>query len=319
MKLAGKLEIRRAKPAEYDRVAQLMDAAEDSGITASALRDWDERQTPEDIHRRYVAALGETITGYGTFYRSASEKKPRFLVWLTIDAGYRRRGYGTRLYDELAQTAVDLGATEFSTECRDDDPDGLRFATQRGFQIDRNHFRSELDLTTFDLSAFWPLVEQVEAQGIRFTSLADEGQTDEALHKLYRLNKQTALDNPSSDGTFHQTFALFLEQIVRAHWFRAAGQLLAVDGERYVGMAAIGISDDGVTAFNAFTGVDAGYRGRKIAQALKVLGARFAIDEGAHLIRTSNDSLNAPMLAINDRMGYRRLPGVYALVNPDPP
>jgi hypothetical protein len=31
-------------------------------------------------------------------------------------------------------------------------------------------------------------------------------------------------------------------------------------------------------------------------------------------LRTSNDSENAPMLAVNDRLGYSRLPGVYALV-----
>jgi GNAT superfamily N-acetyltransferase len=112
-------------------------------------------------------------------YHSAAAQRPRFLVWLTVDAAHRRQGHGARLYDELARAACDLGAAEFSSDCRDDDPDGLAFARQRGFEIKRHFFDSELDLATFDLASLWPLVEQVEAQGIRFTSLAGEGQTDE--------------------------------------------------------------------------------------------------------------------------------------------
>lgn len=315
--MTEKLHIRRARSAEYDRVAQLMNAAENSGVTANALRDWDARLTPDDVFQRYVATLDDVVFGYGVVFRSASVQRPRFLLWLTVDAAYRRQGYGARFYDKLSRTACDFGATEFRSECRDDDPDGLQFARQRGFEIRRHFFESELDLATFDPARFVPLVEQVEAQGIRFTSLAGEGQTDEALHKLYVLNTQTSQDNPSEDGTFHRTFEQFQQQVVKAAWFRAAGQLLAVDGDRYVGLAAIGFSDDGVSAYNAFTGIDAAYRGRKIAQALKVLGAQFVMNEGVQRLRTSNDSLNAPMLAVNDRLGYRRLPGAYALIKRD--
>ena len=88
--------IRRARSNEYDRLAQLLDAAESSGVTANTLRDWDARLTPEDIHHRYVAALADTIIGYGTVYHSASAQRPRFLVWLTVDTAYRNQGYGTR-------------------------------------------------------------------------------------------------------------------------------------------------------------------------------------------------------------------------------
>jgi hypothetical protein len=161
------------------------------------------------------------------------------------------------------------------------------------------------------------LVESVETQGIRFTSLAGEGQTDAALHKLYELNTRTSLDNPSHDVTYRQTFNQFREQVVNAHWFCPAGQILAVDGDRYVGLAAVGLSADGVSGFNAFTGVAADDRGRKIAQALKVLAAQFAMGEGVQRLRTQNDSANGPMLAVNDRLGYHRLPGVYKLIRRD--
>ena len=138
--MAETLHIRRARSTEYQRVAQLMNAAENSGVTVNALRDWDARLTPEDIFHRYVATLADAIIGYGVVYHSASVQDPHLLVWLTVDAACRRQGFGARFFDELARTACEFGATEFRSECRDDDPAGLAFATQRGFEIRRHFF-----------------------------------------------------------------------------------------------------------------------------------------------------------------------------------
>jgi RimJ/RimL family protein N-acetyltransferase len=55
------------------------------------------------------------------------------------------------------------------------------------------------------------------------------------------------------------------------------------------------------------------HRGRKIAQALKVLAARYARQAGVRRISTHNDSLNAPILRINQKMGYQPQPGKYLL------
>ena len=44
-----------------------------------------------------------------------------------------------------------------------------------------------------------------------------------------------------------------------------------------------------------------------------MLGIRCAKAFGAATIRTNNDSENAPMLAINRKLGYKPLPGKYLL------
>ena len=64
---------------------------------------------------------------------------------------------------------------------------------------------------------------------------------------------------------------------------------------------------------NFITGVLPAYRGRKIAQALKLIAIRYAKARGANYIRTDNDSENAPMLAINRKLGYKSQTGVYLL------
>jgi hypothetical protein len=48
-----------------------------------------------------------------------------------------------------------------------------------------------------------------------------------------------------------------------------------------------------------------------VAQALKLLAIRCARRYGAVYIRTHNDSENAPMLAINRKLGYQPQPGLY--------
>jgi GNAT superfamily N-acetyltransferase len=66
--------------------------------------------------------------------------------------------------------------------------------------------------------------------------------------------------------------------------------------------------------FNMMTGVDRRYRSRGIATALKLLAIRCARRYRAAYLRTNNDSLNAPMLAVNQKLGYISQPGWYRLL-----
>ena len=51
------------------------------------------------------------------------------------------------------------------------------------------------------------------------------------------------------------------------------------------------------------------YRGRGLARAVKLQSMAQAIGLGIPAVRTANDSENAPMLHINEQMGYEPLPG----------
>lgn len=300
---------------DYDIFASLLNAVNMTSISGDIIRGWDKNNKLEDdLNLRYAACVDDSVIGYGIVYYPAILEKPRLTVWLTIDEAYRGQGFGSQFYDFLANKALEHGATEFSSDCSANDAISLTFAEKKGFSIRRHYFKNTLDLETFDPEPLLPVVEEVKAQGIRFSSLAEEGNTEEAQYKLFQLNATTAHDNPSSDGTYKETFENFKSKIVNAHWFRAEGQLLAIDEERYVGLGAVGIENDGITAYNAFTGVDKDYRGRKIAQALKVLGAQLAKEWGMTKIVTDNDSQNAPMLAVNRKLGYQRTPGMYLLI-----
>jgi GNAT superfamily N-acetyltransferase len=310
------ITIRQAEPeADFPRIAELLSGYEPEPITVEQLWEWERRVSAERIRRRLVAATSDgAIVGYGYIDHEAWMRPGRFELWALVDPARRRAGIGAALYDHARQLAVAHGATSFGSETRDDDPAGLGFAERRGYRIDGHTFESTLDLTAFDYQGFAGAVEAAEATGIRFFTMADLGNTDEAKRKLYELNRRTGLDNPGAGGTF-PPFEEFQQFVFGASWYRADGQILAADGERWVGIAAVAYYPERNSAYNAFTGVERDYRGRGLAQALKLLAVRFAQRLGAAHIRTNNDSQNTPMLAINRKLGYRPEPGRYRLVN----
>jgi GNAT superfamily N-acetyltransferase len=233
-----------------------------------------------------------------------------FWIEAVVAPEFRRRGIGARLYDDALAFARAQGAMRLECEVRDHEPAWLKFAQARGFEIDRHVFDSTLDLATFDDARFAGVIEAVQAQGIRFFTLADVGNTEENQRKLYELNKRNSLDIPGSEGTFPR-FEDFQKFVFGGSWFRAEGQILAADGERWVGLGAVGYFENTNSTCNMHTGVLKEYRGRKIALALKLLAIRYSRTLGAARLRTDNDSQNAPILAINRKLGYAPEPGVY--------
>lgn len=176
----------------------------------------------------------------------------RFYLWVVVDPAWRQRGIGARLYDDALDFAISQGATLLDSDVREGHRESLHFAERRGFTIDRHMFESVIDLNTFDESRFEGLLESVAATGIRFFSLAEVGNTPEAQRKLYEVNRATSLDDPASHGTF-PSFDEFSQYAFQALRFRPEGQILAADGDRYVGLAAVGYIEEDNSMVNMMT------------------------------------------------------------------
>jgi GNAT superfamily N-acetyltransferase len=61
-------------------------------------------------------------------------------------------------------------------------------------------------------------------------------------------------------------------------------------------------------AWNAMTAVRRAWRGRGVAGALKRATITWAIENGLDAIETANDIDNAPMRAVNRKLGYEPMP-----------
>lgn len=297
-------------------IVRLLNACDpEDPTTIEELRSEFRHTAPGKITLRLVAMdEDDMITGYIYVVHSAEAPSRHFYIWMRVDPTLRNRGIGSALWEAALDYLHVQGAIRIACAVLDSDPVSLSFAEHRGFTIDRQHFYSTLDLTSFDETPYLPGIASLEADGVRFCSLAEFPDTPETRNKFYELNYAVVLDIPGENWDYTAYPQFFNDRILGAAWFRREGQLLAVDGDNWVGFASVSLSPGTQSAYNATTGVIRAYRGRKIAQALKIMAARYARQHGALTIRTDNDSLNTPILAINRKMGYRPQPGTYLLV-----
>jgi GNAT superfamily N-acetyltransferase len=297
-------------PQDVERITAIANMARSEPLTIENILNAEQTRSAEVITPRLAAINADgLIVGYGEGYHAPWSATGRFEIEVVVDTAWRRRGVGALLWEALGRQLAEEGATHFQVEVRDTDPDSERFAQTRGFTIERHRFESTLDVTRFDEAPFTGHIERLEAQGARFFSLADVGDTEEARRTDYEVNKRAVMDTPGSS----QTFAPFEEWrrfVCEAIWYRPEGQIIAAWGDEWVGLAAVGYYPENSSMYNMITGVDRAYRGRGLALALKLYTIRLAKRYGVSIIRTHNDSENAPMLAINRKLGYQPEPGL---------
>ena len=306
--------IRPAQPdTDIPAITRLVNTYEPYPLTEQDVGRWFTYSSLGRITHRLVSTDADgNVSGYSGLVHESWTPPGEFIAWLIVDPAQRRQGTGRALWEASSGFLQRAGARSLISEVLDNDPVGLGFAQRRGFEILRHEFESALDLKNWQEPAWADVIPKLEAEGIRFCSLADFEERPKNYRKLFELNSAVELDIPGARGYFD--YAEFTERILQAPWFRPAGQLLAVDGDTWAGMTGIGLNTDTREARHTITGVLPAYRGRKIAQALKILAVRYARQHGAMMFRTSNDSRNAPMLAINRKMGFQPCPGKYFLI-----
>ena len=294
-------------------MARLFSYTKVEPITAQTARDW--WTLRKDEIRFTTLALdgnGQAI-GYWDVEREAWMQSGRFFLKVIVAPEFRNQKLGAQMYADALRIAREHGAVELESNIREDDVVSNRFVEKRGFKVEYHSFESTLDLSGFDETKYDELLARIHAEGFRFFSLAEAGVTEENKRKLYEINRTSFLESSGSDGTFSD-FDAFSKDVFDASWFRADTQILASLSDRWVGLAAIAIYKTDNYAYNAFTGVLREFRGRGLAQALKLQTIALAKKEGMSYIRTNNDSNNVPMLHINRKLGYQPEPGYYRIL-----
>ena len=231
---------------------------------------------------------------------------------ITVDPDVHHRGIGTMLYNDLYAFAAQQGVLRLETSFPDHLTESMTFAEKRGFVLNRHIFDSILDLTTFDETPYAGVIEAARNAGFRFFTYADIDDTPENRHSFFRLQLSLMRDVPGFDYP-EPPFEQWLKWTFDSSLFVAASQFMAADGENWAGFSGLAYFKDDHIMVNWMTGVQREYRGRNVALALKLQAIEYARQNGVSRIRTNNDSLNAPMLAINRKLGYKPVPGSYRM------
>lgn len=284
----------------------------DEPTTVEQEEHW-ERIYPKDNPRlRFVAetAAGE-FAGLGDCMRPYWLHAPGiFNVFVIIAHGWRRRGIGRALLGKLETYARDQGVERLHTDCREDFADAIRFLERAGYTNIGIRFESKLDLDAFDETRFAGIFERVTSAGYVLTTLAAEREVQpKADRMLYGLYQRVVAEVPLPGGVhIDQSYENWRAAMLEGPTNDPAGIFIAKSGDHFVGMTSLELPQDG-PAITSMTGVSPEHRGHRLALALKLLSFRFLRDHGYTETRTHNDTANPPILRLNEKLGYQRLPG----------
>ena len=309
--------LRPAVPeSDFGQIAVLISSQEDDPTLESDLGEDYEKQRESLIRIMAAEDVQGQMAGFYWAYRNKVEAGWASF-YLVVRPETRRQGVGSLLYEDLLQTVKDVKMDKLRVNVRDNFPEGRAFAERRGFTENRHTIGMELDLLAFDDRSYIQVIKKLKNEGFRFTTMEELGDTEEAQRKLYTLNDSASASTPGQGGEHAwSSFEDFRQSVCRSGWYRPAGQIVAIDtaSGAWAAMSAITRMDGRDYAYNLFTGVDLPYRGRKLGQAVKALALRYARSVlKTNIVRTHHNTRNQPMIAIDNKFGYRLLPGSFLM------
>lgn len=260
------------------------------------------------IRRHYVAEHAESgrLLGYGSVEQSIY--LPRYRLFLTVDPVRLAEGVGDLLLERLTHDLTEVDAVTVSVRENASRADLIAFLGAHGFVETSRVWDMRLSLGGVDLSPLAAAVERVAAQGVSITTLADErGRDPECVERLYDFLNALKADDPArrhfAPPAYDPREALiwFGKPYVMDESF-----FIAKRGDEYVGVADLNLVEALPGGLgHGFTGVAREHRRRGVATALKLRAFEYARGRGYRTIRAFNHQVNAPLIALNEKLGFR--------------
>jgi len=296
---------------ELERLAAIVNATSPEDPTTLEEIHWSEATYPGTT--RLLAELdGEAVgaASVGRIYVFPPEFKALWGV-IGVLPQARRAGIGERLLREISQAARARGKSELYIRCVEDRPEGIDFLEHRGFTELERSKTVHLDLAGRAIPAVEP------PPGIELTTLAALPDLGEAVHAVAL---ETFADVPGGDEPMAVgDLAEFRARDVDRAAIPKDAFFVAVEAAsgRAVGYASLMMLPGSTTrAYHDMTAVLRAFRGRGIARALKLAAIGWAIENGLTTLETGNDEANAPMRALNARLGYEAQPDEVVMRGP---
>lgn len=245
---------------------------------------------PGEDWAAWVAETDGQVVGWVSAYRNIQTSAANVgeISTLHVHPAHRLRGVGTALLDAALAHLRLLGAKRLLTWSQ---PGSLPFARRHGFTPSR-----ELRYSALDLRPAPPMPEP--PPGVRLLPAADVDPRE-----VHRVDAESSLDEPGDVPTDALGYDTWHHEV----WDnlgldRDASTLAEVDGTL---VAVSLVKRDGDRMWSDFTGTVPQHRGRGLARLAKQAALHRAATSGVRTAYTSNDEANAPMLAVNARLGYR--------------
>jgi GNAT superfamily N-acetyltransferase len=294
---------------DFPAVAQLSREIHEQQITAESIQDDFSRRDPKCAFAAWVAEVDGEVAGIGIYQQFAGAFHPRkFNLDLGVRPAFRRQGIGGALYRQLREALEPLDPIALGAGTKENWPEAIAFLQRRGFQEKMRNWESHFDLTKFHPDALAEHVSAAEAAGYEFRSYADLAGDPERDQKLYEMIMVARRDIPSPEPLTDVGFEQWKKGIERPQFFPEAYMIALKDGQT-VGMSAVWKTDEADVLETGLTAVLREHRRAGVARALKIRSLAAAKAAGPYRkVKTWNATTNAPMLAINEWLGFVRQP-----------
>lgn len=264
------------------------------GTEASVLHDM---AHDTSTRARYVVVEGGEVLGIGRVRCHAGEEPS---VMVQVHPAHQGRGVGRMLLDRLLTV---VGAGELSGLVNGHDR-SLAVAAHWGFAPEREHRISSADPRAAP-------APQPTPPGLAVVPLERAG-----ARAVWACHAASAGDDPS--GLSRQ---LPFEDYLATDWagplFRGDLGRAVVAGDTVVAFSQVDVA--GERAWSTMTGCLPDHRGHGLATLAKAHTLRALAAAGVTLCSTGNDEENRPMLAVNQRLGYRPSASIWAVRRPAGP
>jgi GNAT superfamily N-acetyltransferase len=287
---------------------------------------WSERELfvmfshddPSETMTAYGAFDGDTMVGAGLTALPLLDNVDKAFLHVAVAPALRRRGIGSTMVETLVETSREAGRTVMLAESwlppkqRDSHP-YRSFAEKNGFELANIEIRRVLRLPvpTEQLQA-WAAEAAPYHRDYTIATYVDDI-PDELVESYVHVRNQLALDAPTGDIDL-EAEALTPEayrerQAIAKEQGRTTYHALAIDRSgQTVAYTSMGVpSDEPVYIHQWGTLVRRDHRGHRLGMAVKVanLAAVQAACPDRAFVNTQNAETNGPMVAINERLGFR--------------
>jgi len=295
-------------PQDYPAIAAVLKSDNSGAATAEVLAYEDATRDPRRYHATLVA---EVVDGGGTLiagvafvgHDELAHHEGKFEIDLRVHLDWQGRGVGKALYQAVMEHLATLAAQEVTAMVWQTHPRTPRFLSERGFAEVWQRVDSSLDVMDFDWAPYDGLEERVGALGVTITTYAELAGDPDRMEKLYELHWALWQDVPYGQAVARQSLEQFAGMVNHPRFLPDACFIAVKSGE-FVGYSNLITAEDGFDT--DMTGVARLYCGKGVATLLKLRGIRYAQEHGNRRLWVVNDSVNAAMLGLNEKLGFVR-------------
>ncbi|HEX3289761.1 MAG TPA: GNAT family N-acetyltransferase [Gaiella sp.] len=263
-------------------------------ITADEL-ERNRARRPDDL--RLVGRIDWAVAGCAAAIRS--DLPGRTYMGNVVLPEHRRRGLGRAFLARCVAAARAHGSDVLAAGVEEGDIAGESFAERYGLR----EVLRELEISR----ALRP--DEAEPEPPEGIELAELSTRLDLLPAVYRLACETLPEMPLHAPLQMPTYERWVEEEATGPDVLRGGTFVALDAGRVVGFSGlVRRAADPHLAEHGLTSVAASHRNRGIATALKQAQIAWASRLGYRELMTSTQADNAPMRAVNDKLGYEPRP-----------